>query len=570
MNKQRQSFFLNLTLALLALMAVEVVRNSPQAASAQGATRRVCPAGPPACDYTSVQDAVDAASEGDVIKIAEGNYTDVHGRPAPAGYAGPPVITQAVYLGKAVTIQGGYTLSDWTVPDPVAHPTTLNAQGQGRVLVIAGEVAPVIEGLRLTGGDASGLGGTSWSDAGGGIYVLTATVTVSHCVVYGNIASTSIWGGAGGGIYLGASPAVVSGNIIRDNIAGTVGEGYGGGLILEASGATISGNEIYSNTASTADWGYGGGLDLYASDATVTGNEIYSNTASTADQGYGGGLHLEESTAQVSANTVWGNTASANSDGYGGGLYLDNTPAQVSGNTIRGNTASRDNWSYGYGGGLDLSESDAPVSGNVIQHNTASTGTWGYGGGLNLSNSGAVLVNNAVIGNQAGGKGAGFYIGGNSPSLFHTTIAGNDPAGLSLATASADAGGDGSGLYVTNESSVALTNTVLVSQTVGITVATNSTVILSAVLWNGNTHNSGGGGTVTVIQAVSGDPAFAADGYHILANSAAIDAGVDASTGTDIDDQPRPFQLPDLGADEYWPPAVLNYVYLPVVLRQSP
>jgi len=33
---------------------------------------RVCPAGPPTCDYVTVQAAVDAASPGDVIKVATG------------------------------------------------------------------------------------------------------------------------------------------------------------------------------------------------------------------------------------------------------------------------------------------------------------------------------------------------------------------------------------------------------------------------------------------------------------------------------------------------------------------
>ena len=35
----------------------------------------------------------------------------------------------------------------------------------------------------------------------------------------------------------------------------------------------------------------------------------------------------------------------------------------------------------------------------------------------------------------------------------------------------------------------------------------------------------------------------------------------------DIDSQPRPYQAPDLGTDEYWPPGVLKYFYLPIVLK---
>jgi hypothetical protein len=38
---------------------------------------------------------------------------------------------------------------------------------------------------------------------------------------------------------------------------------------------------------------------------------------------------------------------------------------------------------------------------------------------------------------------------------------------------------------------------------------------------------------------------------------------------TDIDNQPRPYQTPDLGADEYWLPGVLKYLYLPLVMNGS-
>ena len=44
----------------------------------------------------------------------------------------------------------------WT---PTTTPTTLDAQRQGRVLYITGDINPTIEGLSITGGNAAGLGG---------------------------------------------------------------------------------------------------------------------------------------------------------------------------------------------------------------------------------------------------------------------------------------------------------------------------------------------------------------------------------------------------------------------------
>ena len=126
---------------------------------------------------------------------------------------------------------------------------------------------------------------------------------------------------------------------------------------------------------------------------------------------------------------------------------------------------------------------------------------------------------------------------------------------------------------------MALTNTILVSHTVGITVAAGNTATLTATLWGtgtwGNDTDWDGAGTIiTGTVNLSGTPAFVdpdAGNYHILSNSAAIDAGVDAGITTDIDGNPRPrdgdcdsIAVVDIGAVEYY-----GCVYLPIVLRNS-
>jgi hypothetical protein len=143
--------------------------------------------------------------------------------------------------------------------------------------------------------------------------------------------------------------------------------------------------------------------------------------------------------------------------------------------------------------------------------------------------------------------------------LLHTTIARNN-------------GGDGSGLYVTNPpssyypySSVALTNTILVSQTVGIHVTRFNIARLNGVLWFGNGINTTGAGTIIVTNEHMGDPAFAADGYHLTSGSIAIDKAVNTNLITDIDYEPR-FAIADLGADEFVTFTVRR-IDLPIILR---
>ena len=119
--------------------------------------------------YAHPQAAIDAAAAGDEIRVAAGVYAGVSSRGG---------TTQAAYVDKSITLRGGYRLADWTF-DPANNPTTLDAQGQGRVLTISGDIAPVIEGFRLTRGAAAN---------GGGVYIQAAAATLRDNEVYNNTA----------------------------------------------------------------------------------------------------------------------------------------------------------------------------------------------------------------------------------------------------------------------------------------------------------------------------------------------------------------------------------------------
>lgn len=298
---------LGLTLALLWLLDDKLPSHAAPAAEL-----RVCPSG---CTYSSIQTAVDAANPGDIIKVAAGIYTDIHAR---AG------VTQVVYISKTVTIQGGYTTTNWTMPNPDTNLTTLDALKQGRVLYITGNISPTIDGLRITGGDATGLVGDPWgNDAGAGVYIVDAVAILHNSQVFSNTAKV------GGGVYLYQSASMLNNNIIASNTAGD-----GGGLLLWQSSATLSGNTVASNTA----WGNGGGLYLDQSPAILEGNIIAGNSS-----GKGGGLIIELSNATLINNVVADNrvyiagsgfyiagfsprllhtTIARNSGGDGSGVYI--------------------------------------------------------------------------------------------------------------------------------------------------------------------------------------------------------------------------------------------------------
>ncbi len=660
---------------VLAILAVAISAASSATASAPAAYNILYVAPGADCGgvlpcYSTLQAAVDAAGRnGDTIKVAAGIYTDVHSRPAPPGYIGSAVITQVAYISKVVTIQGGYVITNWSIPDPEANLTTLDARGQGRVLYVTGGDSS-ITGLHITGGNAMGLGGNQGADCGGGVYVgnfaeFVSNHIFSNTAVYGgglcqasyyicfngNVVSSnsatqagggifagngnlsfshntvmSNTAGEGGGVYIGNGIVKITGNTLSGNRATVAGGGLylnnihgdeiqdnlivanqatnnGGGVNLEHGSVSISGNVISGNDASQ-----GGGLYLYQSNVTFSGNQVNNNVsgfsggglraysslvtmtnntifANASQSGNGGGASLAWGDGSIVSNTIAHNTASgggglmlnsahftlsnnlvvSNStihpsvNGYGGGVGLHYVDAVLDNNVFSGNIAIRE------GGGLSLYHSNVTFNQNRLIANTARDGgglstedysqvtmndnlvsgntARDYGGGLLLGRTEAVLNNNVILSNAAQ-YGGGLLVVNSSAQLQHTTIARNK-------------GESGSGMCVITSldgknSSVALTNTILVSHTVGISVTSGNTVTLNGVLWYSNTANIDGGGTVTVTRAISGNPAFAADGYHLLAGSAAIDQGVSTDVATDIDGRHRPQgAAPDLGADEF-------------------
>jgi hypothetical protein len=123
---------------------------------------------------------------------------------------------------------------------------------------------PTIDGLRLTNGNATGLGGT-WGDDGGGVYVDTgASPIIRNCIISGNSAQR------GGGIFLAQSAGVVEANLIMSNTASQ----YGGGVLsLYSDASTFTGNGFRANQAYQ-----GGGAYLYGSDSRLINNVVANNS----------------------------------------------------------------------------------------------------------------------------------------------------------------------------------------------------------------------------------------------------------------------------------------------------
>ena len=337
-------------------------------------------------DQPTIQQAIDAAVNGDEIVIAPGTYLE-----------------HIDLLGKAVTLRG-------TDPnDPAVVAATIidggndpNAPGfpqnVGTVVACRTGEGPdtVLLGLTITGGAASAGNGLA---AGGGIGMFQANPTVTNCRFVNN--SVADPAADGGGIYCGfGGPVTFTGCEFIGNSAND-----GGGLFVIINPVSVIDCVFRDNTSMDDDDSFSGdGAGLFAGSTpsiTVTGCMFENNTAT----GAGGGAWLfstDVGVVNVTNCDLIDNTAS---DEDGGGALIWNGETTVTDCVVRGNSAGDD------GGGLSIIFS---LNLNMSQCTFENNNSDGNGGGLGIFAADSTMSNCQFSGNTALGNGGALNLGGTS------------------------------------------------------------------------------------------------------------------------------------------------------------
>ncbi|MCX7681277.1 MAG: right-handed parallel beta-helix repeat-containing protein [Anaerolineae bacterium] len=156
--------------------------------------------------------------------------------------------------------------------------------------------------------------------------------------------------------------------------------------------------------------------------------------------------------------------------------------------------------------------------------------------GVRVENGTYTLINN-VIARNGSGAGAGLRTTNSTGVLIHNTFGHNNNRAAVIG---------GTAIF---------TNTIFANHTVGLDIPAGSKATIQATLWWQNVMNQVYGQLIVRSINLTGDPSFVNPtglDYHIGGDSAAIDQGVDAGVGTDIDRDLRPILAGfDIGADEY-------------------
>jgi len=376
------------------------------------------------CSFSTIQQAVDAASNGDTLQVAEGVYfesIDITG-------------------GKDIDIEGGY---DNTCTTAGSGTTRLEGSlSSGSTLDIYASTV-TLRNLQIAWG----------SSVGGGVDARTgAQVTLDNTDVFNN------HGSSGGGIYVSSNSMVttINNSEVHNNTASTIGGGVGVWGQFSGNGNY---SDIYENCAP-----HGGGFYVPGGNLYINSADTYLNKAADAN-GLGGGIYLTNSGVATLTNGAY--VYYLNQAYDGAGIYADNAQVYLNG----GATTLRDNVAANNGGAVYLN------NGSTLHSSGARIGQAGsslanealLGAGVYALNSTVDFDGGYIINNIAADSGGGIYANNSNISLTGVQVGGT---AAYYANQLGSSGHFGAGLYLTGATQATLDNTIVagnIFQTTGFT-----------------------------------------------------------------------------------------------------
>jgi hypothetical protein len=328
-------------------------------------------------EYPTIQQAIDASDDGDVVIVAPGTYYET-----------------IDFLGKAILVRS----------EQGPEATVIDAGGLGDAVASfsSGEgLDSVLEGFELREG--TGSTDVFWA-RGGGVYIRDASATIRDCLLRENVVTTD-----GGGLYVALGEVVLEnvrfesnatkwyngGGIYADDatILATGCEfvanhtnGSGGATILKASSATYIDCSFVGNTADR-----GGALKFDGAEEVVVENCTFIGNQSA---GWGGAMQGTPQTLTIRSSDFISNIAGGEGgaiDSDGGALFVEH--CQFIGNEC-----------LGRGGGICRNGSGTVVRDTTFEGNI---GHEGEGGGLSIAEGGPYEVRRCVFRGNASHRGAG-------------------------------------------------------------------------------------------------------------------------------------------------------------------
>ncbi len=364
-------------------------------------------------DYRSIQEAINASADGDILTVMPGTYVE-----------------NLNMSGKAITLQSSAPED----PDTIAA-TIIDGGANGSVITCNSKEGSntVISGFVITNGSGT-VHMVDTLYCGGGIYINNSSPTITNCTFQDNTVSydgggifnifssptitnctfTNNSANRGGGVNNASSTPTMESCTFKDNIASY----YGGGVFNFNCTITMESCTFKDNVTDDS----GGGMYNYQSSLTM-GNCIFSGNSAY----YGSGIYfLSTSSTTVNRCTFSNNTASYN----GSGMYNKDSSPTVNNCTFIANRSDSGSGIYNFqstpevcncvftanrsdsGSGIYNSSSSPAVTSCIFTGNMADSG-----GGIYNSSSNPTVTNCNFFGNTASTNGNRIYNTDSSPAI---------------------------------------------------------------------------------------------------------------------------------------------------------
>ena len=350
--------------------------------------------------FASIQDDIDAASDGDTVLIDPGTYT------GSINFKGKNIVVGSLFLTTGDT--------------SYIRQTVIDANNFGSVVRFENNEGPdaVLVGLTLTNGHAV---------EGGGVFINGANPTLSNLRIEDNEAYSCGAGGdfkgaLGGGIYMKGSNAILEATTVTRNSS----EIDAGGIYMSSSDPSLTLVTVYQNSAI----GLGGGIFCTTSSPELLHVEVSQNE--TADKG--GGFYVTSfSTVTIENSNIGSNDAAKE----GGGFYLSNSTLDLLNVYVGGNNADE----YGsaiFATGSIIESLNSAIDEGIYFPSTGSSSTME----ITFSAVGGGLTEIETNGNAEVDWGEGSFDSGCAPSdgLFCVEGADYNVTGFSFNSLCKDAG----------------------------------------------------------------------------------------------------------------------------------
>ena len=344
-------------------------------------------------DFLGIQEAIDFASDGDLILVRPGTYA------------------QAInYRGKQLAVE--------STNGPAQ--TVIDGLRGTAVRVVSGEpTGTVLRGFTVTNGEI----GVSVTDSHLGLFenIIIANAEAGACLNRSQVVIEDNIFEANGLIYLtgGGLDAIDSDVTSRANLFERNTALWGGGIYLERSTLISEADVFLGNVVFPVDefFAGGGAIAGLSSTLTLSRSQFSHNSVDGAFVSIGGGVYLSDATSQF-IDCIF----DRNQAGLGGGLHAARSVVSIDKCRFLGNLAIG-------GGGIEFSEIEGTtITNSVFANNEAvSQGVPGWGGAMNFFVSATVdmFVANCTLVNNFG-EGAAVRNASSSQVKVSNCICRND------------------------------------------------------------------------------------------------------------------------------------------------